>query len=149
MASHFLVHVGFDRVEGTEHVGSSRMESGIRSPTTHIPLNLLLSMLAAKQAPVIMMFQRLDAAHDCDVNPKADLEIMSLHRKSDALREEQWNELLATRRDQSRMLEQLTENISILREDGGVVPESDEARTHSGQRAINGNKKQQRFRFDG
>jgi uncharacterized membrane protein len=51
-------------------------------------------MLAAIQAPVIMMSQnrqsvkdRLDAAHDYEVNLRAELEIMRLHAKIDALLE--------------------------------------------------------------
>src|SRR5262249_16856959 len=70
-------------------------------PYPYILLNLVLSMLAALQAPVIMMSQnrqsakdRLDAAHDYEVNLKAELEIMSLHEKVDLLREQQWRELL-------------------------------------------------------
>ncbi|MCB1164338.1 MAG: DUF1003 domain-containing protein [Candidatus Krumholzibacteriia bacterium] len=61
-------------------------------PYPYILLNLVLSMLAALQAPVIMMSQnrqaakdRLDAAHDYEVNLKAELEIMALHQKLDAL----------------------------------------------------------------
>lgn len=60
----------------------------------YILLNLFLSMLAAVQAPVILMSQnrqgvkdRLDAAHDYEVNLKAELEILSLHEKLDELRE--------------------------------------------------------------
>jgi uncharacterized membrane protein len=97
-------------------------------PYPYILLNLVLSMLAAIQAPVIMMSQnrhsekdRLDAAHDYEVNLKAELEIMSLHQKLDALREQQWSELLATQQDQSRMLKQLTEDIRILKGGGGDV----------------------------
>jgi uncharacterized membrane protein len=95
-------------------------------PYPYILLNLVLSMLAAVQAPVIMMSQnrhsekdRIDAAHDYEVNLKAELEIMSLHQKLDALREQQWSELLATQRDQSKMLHQLTEDIRILKGDRG------------------------------
>ncbi len=62
-------------------------------PYPFIFLNLVLSMLAAIQAPVIMMSQnrqatrdRLDAAHDYEVNLKAEIEIMALHEKMDALR---------------------------------------------------------------
>jgi uncharacterized membrane protein len=61
-------------------------------PYPFILLNLVLSMLAALQAPVIMMSgnrqaakDRLDAAHDYEVNLKAELEIMALHEKIDAL----------------------------------------------------------------
>ena len=62
-------------------------------PYPYILLNLFLSMLAAVQAPVILMSQnrqgvrdRLDAAHDYEVNLKAELEILSLHEKLDELR---------------------------------------------------------------
>lgn len=62
-------------------------------PYPFIFLNLVLSMLAAVQAPIIMMSQnrqatrdRLDAAHDYEVNLKAELEIMSLHEKVDDIR---------------------------------------------------------------
>jgi uncharacterized membrane protein len=62
-------------------------------PYPFIFLNLILSMIAALQAPVIMMSQnrqaardRLDAAHDYEVNLKAEIEIMALHEKLDELR---------------------------------------------------------------
>lgn len=62
-------------------------------PYPFIFLNLMLSMLAALQAPVIMMSQnrsaerdRLAARHDYEVNLKAEIEIMALHEKLDALR---------------------------------------------------------------
>lgn len=65
-------------------------------PYPFIFLNLLLSMLAALQAPVIMMSQnrqaqrdRIDAAHDYEVNLKAEIEIMALHEKLDELRHSQ------------------------------------------------------------
>jgi len=71
-------------------------------------------MLAALQAPVIMMSQnrqaakdRLDAAHDYEVNLKAELEIMSLHEKVDLLRERQWGELLELQQEQIRLLMRL------------------------------------------
>ena len=69
-------------------------------PYPYILLNLVLSMMAAIQAPIIMMSQnrqaakdRADATHDYEVNLKAELEIMALHEKLDALREHQWEEL--------------------------------------------------------
>lgn len=62
-------------------------------PYPFIFLNLVLSMIAALQAPVIMMSQnrqaardRIDAAHDYEVNLKAEIEIMALHEKLDELR---------------------------------------------------------------
>ena len=70
-------------------------------PYPFIFLNLMLSMLAAIQAPVIMMSQNRAAArdreaaeHDYTVNLRAELEIMHLHDKMDALREKQMIELL-------------------------------------------------------
>ena len=64
-------------------------------PYPFILLNLFLSMLAAIQAPVIMMSQnrqdsrdRIRSELDYQVNLKAELEIMQLHDKFDRLREE-------------------------------------------------------------
>lgn len=82
----------------------------------YIFLNLILSMLAAVQAPVIMMSQnrqaardRLAAEHDYEVNLKAELEIMRLHEKMDDLRNRQVEGLL--KRQQSQ-IELLTEMLS-------------------------------------
>jgi uncharacterized membrane protein len=62
-------------------------------PYPFIFLNLILSLLAAVQAPVIMMSQnrqaakdRLAAAHDYEVNLKAEIEIAALHEKLDRIR---------------------------------------------------------------
>ena len=76
-------------------------------PYPFILLNLFLSMLAAIQAPVILMSQnrqaqkdRVTAEHDYEVNLKAELEIMLLHDKLDALRETQWAALIETQKQQ-------------------------------------------------
>ncbi|MDP3310015.1 MAG: DUF1003 domain-containing protein, partial [Polaromonas sp.] len=83
-------------------------------PYPYILLNLFLSMLASIQAPIILMSQnrqtqkdRLVAAHDYEVNLKAELEIMLLHEKVDLLREGQWGELLAIQQEQIRLMTQL------------------------------------------
>jgi len=80
-------------------------------PYPYILLNLFLSMLAAIQAPVILMSQnrqadkdRISAGHDYEVNLKAELEIMLLHDKLDQLREKQWAELLALQAQQLQLL---------------------------------------------
>jgi len=69
---------------------------GSFDPYPFIFLNLMLSMLAAFQAPIIMMAQnrqaqhdRIDAAHDYEVNLKAEIEIMALHDKLDQLRNDE------------------------------------------------------------
>ena len=83
-------------------------------PYPYILLNLFLSMLAALQAPVIMMSQnrqaakdRLDAQHDYEVNLKAELEILSLHEKLDDLRDQKWIELVKTQQQQIGLLESI------------------------------------------
>jgi uncharacterized membrane protein len=80
-------------------------------PYPYILLNLFLSMVAAIQAPIILMSQnrqaerdRLSAAHDYEVNLKAELEIMLLHDKLDQLRDKQWQELLAIQQLQLNQL---------------------------------------------
>ncbi len=86
-------------------------------PYPYILLNLFLSMIAAVQAPIIMMSQnrqaardRLDAAHDYEVNLKAELEIRDIHDKLDDLREQKWIELVELQQEQIRLLEQLLES---------------------------------------
>ncbi|MBE0669629.1 MAG: DUF1003 domain-containing protein [Anaerolineales bacterium] len=85
-------------------------------PFPYILLNLFLSMLASIQAPIIMMSQnrqaikdRLDAAHDYEVNLKAEMEIENLHQKLDELRETQWAELVEMQQEQIRLLTKLLE----------------------------------------
>jgi len=88
-------------------------------PFPYILLNLILSCLAALQAPVIMMSQnrqaakdRVDAQHDYEVNLKAEMEIVSLHLKMDELRLKQWATLIEMQQRQIELLtrlEQLTD----------------------------------------
>jgi uncharacterized membrane protein len=85
-------------------------------PYPYILLNLILSMLAALQAPVIMMSQnrqavrdRLEATHDYEVNLKAELEIQSLHEKLDTLRERDWAALVDMQQQQIQLLQRLLE----------------------------------------
>lgn len=83
-------------------------------PYPYILLNLFLSMLASIQAPIILMSQnrqaeidRQQAEHDYEVNLKAELEILLLHEKVDALREQQWQELITLQQQQISLLEKL------------------------------------------
>ena len=89
-------------------------------PYPFIFLNLLLSMLAALQAPVIMMSQnrqairdRAAAEHDYAVNLKAELEIMALHDKFDQLRSEQLTRIVEAQGEQIALLRQLLESRRI------------------------------------
>jgi uncharacterized membrane protein len=83
-------------------------------PFPYILLNLVLSCLAALQAPVIMMSQnrqeardRLRAEHDYRVNLKAELEIRHLHWKMDQLLTHQWRRLLEIQQIQTDLMEEL------------------------------------------
>lgn len=79
---------------------------GVRAfdPAPFIGLNLVLSMLAALQAPIIMMSQNRQDAKDrvradieYDVNIRAELEVMQLHQKVDRMKAELIDLLLETR----------------------------------------------------
>lgn len=92
-------------------LNSVLLVSGAFDPYPYIFLNLVLSMLAAIQAPVIMMSQnrqaerdRAAAAHDYEVNLKAEIEIMALHEKLDELRHGQ---ILAMRDDIASLAEKM------------------------------------------
>lgn len=70
-------------------------------PYPFIFLNLILSCIAAIQAPVIMMSQnrqeakdRVRSQHDYQINLKAELEIRHLHEKVDHLLSHQWDRLV-------------------------------------------------------
>ncbi len=85
-------------------------------PYPYILLNLILSCLAAIQAPIIMMSQnrqeardRLRAEHDYEVNLKAEIEIRQLHTKLDQLINHSWHRLLDIQRVQIDLMEELAE----------------------------------------
>lgn len=85
-------------------------------PYPYILLNLLLSCLAAIQAPIIMMSQnrqeakdRLRSQHDYQVNLKAELEIRLLHEKLDHLLSHQWERLAEIQEVQLDLLAEMTE----------------------------------------
>ena len=84
-------------------------------PYPYILLNLGLSMLAAVQAPVILMSQnrqedrdRMRAENDYQVNLKAELEIRAINEKLDQLIHQQWSHLLEIQQIQMEMIEDLT-----------------------------------------
>ncbi len=81
-------------------------------PYPFILLNLILSALAAIQAPVIMMSQnrqeskdRVRAEHDYRVNLKAELEIRLINEKIDHLIIDQWQRLLEIQEIQIDLME--------------------------------------------
>jgi uncharacterized membrane protein len=83
-------------------------------PYPFILLNLVLSCLAAIQAPIIMMSQnrqeakdRLRSENDYKVNLKAELEIRNLHEKIDHLINRQWERLAEIQQIQLEIMEDL------------------------------------------
>ncbi len=81
-------------------INASLLARDAFDPYPFILLNLVLSCLAAVQAPVIMMSQnrqeardRLRAQNDYRINLKAELEIRHLHEKIDHLLQAQWERL--------------------------------------------------------
>jgi uncharacterized membrane protein len=83
-------------------------------PFPFILLNLVLSCLAAVQAPVIMMAQnrqasrdRMQADQDYRVNLKAEIEIATLHEKVDHLLHAQWQRLMELQQIQMDLLGEL------------------------------------------
>jgi uncharacterized membrane protein len=80
----------------------------------YILLNLVLACLTVLQAPLIMMSQnrqaahdRQDAQHDYEVNTKAELEVAGLHAKLDDIRDVQWLELMKIQQQQLALLAEL------------------------------------------
>ena len=85
-------------------------------PYPFILLNLILSCLAALQAPVIMMSQnraeardRLRSENDYKVNLKAELEIRHMHEKIDHLLRGQYNRLFEIQQIQIELLEEISQ----------------------------------------
>jgi uncharacterized membrane protein len=88
-------------------------------PYPYIFLNLILSMVAALQAPVILMSQnrqaardRLAASLDYEINLNAEVEIMSLHDKLDRIRLEHLEGMLS---EQTQKIEELHKLMCAVR----------------------------------
>ena len=95
-------------------INSIVLTSRTFDPYPFILLNLVLSCLAAVQAPVIMMSQnrqeakdRVRAQHDYQVNLKAELEIRHLHEKIDHLLSRQWERLVEIQQIQIELMTEL------------------------------------------
>ena len=98
-------------------------------PYPFILLNLLLSCLAAIQAPIILMSQnrkeakdRVRAEYDYQVDLKAELEIRSLHEKLDHLLLHGWQNLVETQRVQAELLDEVVCRLDVLLKASGTQP---------------------------
>lgn len=109
----FIAFLVFWAVINTEILGP-RKEAF--DPYPYIFLNLFLSMLAALQAPIIMMSQnrqgdkdRRHARNDYEVNRRAEREIRMLHEKLDTLRSMDWQALVEQQQVQIQLLTELVQ----------------------------------------
>lgn len=91
-------------------------------PYPFILMNLILSSIAALQAPIIMMSQnrqeekdRKRSENDYLINLKAELEIRSLHQKIDLLIEDQIRILFDSQSQQLEILKKLTKTVEEIR----------------------------------
>lgn len=87
-------------------------------PFPFILMNLILSCLAAVQAPIIMMSQnrqeikdRIRAENDYKINLKSEIEIRTLHEKVDHLLLDQWSKMMKIQEIQIEILEEIRNKI--------------------------------------
>jgi uncharacterized membrane protein len=85
-------------------------------------MNLILSLVAALQAPVILMSQnrqeekdRMRTENDYLINLKAEMEIRSLHQKMNLLLEEQIKTLFDTQAKQFTLLEEISRKLDRIK----------------------------------
>ena len=90
-------------------------------PYPFILMNLVLSTIAALQAPIIMMSQnrqeekdRMRGENDYLINLKAEMEIRSLHQKIDLLLEDQIKTLFDTQARQFTLLEEINKKLTFV-----------------------------------
>jgi uncharacterized membrane protein len=90
-------------------------------PYPFILMNLILSTIAALQAPIIMMSQnrqeekdRKQSENDYLINLKAEMQIRSLQQKMDLLLEEQIKTLFETQQEQFALLKEINEKLEKL-----------------------------------
>lgn len=90
-------------------------------PYPFILMNLVLSCLAALQAPIIMMSQnrqgekdRKESENDYMVNLKAEMQIRSLHEKMDLLEAEQIKKLFETQARQLELLKKIYQKMEEM-----------------------------------
>jgi uncharacterized membrane protein len=95
---------------------NARQGGAAFDPFPFILLNLILSCIAALQAPIIMMSQRrqeakdrMRAENDYRINLKAELEIRALHEKVDHIVTRQWQRLAEIQSLQIELLRDLAE----------------------------------------
>jgi len=112
-------------------VNSTALLAGHFDPYPYILLNLVLSCLAAIQAPVIMMSQnrqeakdRLRSEHEYRVNLKAELEVRQLATRLDLLVGRQWRHLMEIQQVQMDLLEEIATHRQVVEAVSGTAGEA-------------------------
>ncbi len=89
-------------------------------PYPFILMNLVLSLIAALQAPIIMMSQnrqeqkdRKRSENDYIINLKAEIEIRNLHQKIDLLMADQFKSLIEIQKVQITMMEEMNTKLNV------------------------------------
>ena len=87
-------------------------------PFPYILMNLILSCIAAIQAPIIMMSQnrqenkdRIRSENDYKINLKSEIEIRTLHEKVDHLLLEQWSKMMEIQEMQLEILQDIKKKV--------------------------------------
>ena len=95
-------------------------------------MNLILSCIAALQAPIIMMSQnrqeekdRQRSENDYLINLKAEMRIRSLNQKMDVLLEEQIKTLFETQEKQFVLLQEIKQQLDTILTPSGALPISE------------------------
>ncbi len=95
------------------------LQSRTFDPYPFILLNLILSCIAALQAPVIMMSQNRQEEKDRDrsrndylINLKAEIELRNLHQKIDLIIVEEMKALFDMQKEQLEVLERIENSLS-------------------------------------
>ncbi len=90
-------------------------------PYPFILMNLILSCIAAIQAPIIMMSQnrqenkdRIRSENDYKVNLKSEIEIRTLHEKVDHLLLDQWSKMMKIQELQIEILEEIKNKVDAV-----------------------------------
>lgn len=93
-------------------------------PYPFILMNLVLSCIAALQAPIIMMSQnrqeekdRRRGENDYMINLKAEMQIRSLHEKLDLLEQEEIRSIFETQQKQLELLQKIEKRLEVLKSD--------------------------------
>jgi uncharacterized membrane protein len=97
-------------------------------PYPYILMNLILSCIAALQAPIIMMSQnrqeekdRMRSENDYMINLKAEMQIRSLNQKVDVLLEEQIKTLFDTQQKQFVLLQEIKGQLDLLKQNKAAI----------------------------